>query len=154
MASGSISHIVEKRVNGFSYNFQDESDIRQGTIWNVLEMLRLTPWTQGICFYFLHLCLLAALPKTVQPICMKFSGYVGPDTTKTIGRTLSHLTRLFHGPHTSGSVMHVCFQHFWKWMNGFSWNFRVRSDITRGTSWKKLGMMHFTLWIQRFCSIS
>ena len=37
------SNNMETRVEGFSRNFQDMSDMRQWTIWYILMMLRLTP---------------------------------------------------------------------------------------------------------------
>ena len=37
--SMSVNNIVETRMNGFQWNFQDKSDIRQETIWNIWGML-------------------------------------------------------------------------------------------------------------------
>ena len=37
-----VSNIIEKRMNGFSWFFLKRSDMRQGKIWNVRGMLQLT----------------------------------------------------------------------------------------------------------------
>ena len=47
----SVSNIAGKRLKGFSWNFQDMSGMIHGTFWNILGMLRLTPWWQGFFFY-------------------------------------------------------------------------------------------------------
>ena len=58
----SLTSITEKQLNGFSWNCQHTSDIRQGTIWNILTLLSIL-WAQGWFFYFLDPCLLATLLK-------------------------------------------------------------------------------------------
>ena len=42
----SVSNIMEKRLNGFSWNFQGRWDLIQGTIENMFRVFHLTPWTQ------------------------------------------------------------------------------------------------------------
>ena len=42
----SVSNITEKRLNGFSWNFQSRWDLIQGTIGNIFRMFHLTPWTK------------------------------------------------------------------------------------------------------------
>ena len=39
----SVSNIVEKHVNKFSWNFKDRWDFVQGTIWMIFGMFCLTP---------------------------------------------------------------------------------------------------------------
>ena len=41
----SVNNITEKRLNGFSWNFQGRWDFIQGTISNIFRMFHLTPWT-------------------------------------------------------------------------------------------------------------
>ena len=41
-----VNNITEKRLNGFSCNFQGRWDLMQGTNGNVFRMFYLTPWTQ------------------------------------------------------------------------------------------------------------
>ena len=48
----SVSHITEKRQNGFSWNFQGRWDLIQGTIGNIFRIFHLTPWTQEFLFHF------------------------------------------------------------------------------------------------------
>ena len=52
-----LSSIAEKRLNGFSWNFQRRADLAQGAIWNIFGMLRLTPWMLSRFVYFLGPCL-------------------------------------------------------------------------------------------------
>ena len=56
-----VSNITVKWVIGFWLNFKDMSGVKQGTISNILLMLRLTTVVQDIFFYFLDPCLLAIL---------------------------------------------------------------------------------------------
>ena len=42
----SVSNITEKRLNGFSWNFQGRWKLIQGTIGNIFRVFHLTPWTQ------------------------------------------------------------------------------------------------------------
>ena len=48
--SVSVTNITGKRMNGFSWNFQQRSDMRQGMIYNIFGMLRLTSWIHGRFF--------------------------------------------------------------------------------------------------------
>ena len=57
------SSIAEKRLNGFSWNFQQITDSKQRAIWNTFGMLRLTPWILGWFIYFLDPCLFVILWK-------------------------------------------------------------------------------------------
>ena len=59
--SMTLSSITEKRLNGFSWNFQKRTDLTQGAIWNTFGMLRLTPWILGRFIYFLDPCLFVIL---------------------------------------------------------------------------------------------
>ena len=61
--SASVINIKEKWVNRFSWNFQDSSHMRQGTI-NLLQMLHLTPWNLVIVVYGDNLALLSAAMLT------------------------------------------------------------------------------------------
>ena len=54
-----VSNTTVKLISGFSWNFQDMLALTQGTIWNILGIISLTPCTQGSFFYFLCPCLLA-----------------------------------------------------------------------------------------------
>ena len=56
----SISNITEKRLNGFSWNFQGRWDLIEGTIGNICRMFHSTPWTQKNPLFRRNLCLLAA----------------------------------------------------------------------------------------------
>ena len=59
-----VSNTTVKSKSGFSWNFQHILTMTQGTIWNILGMIGLTPWTQDSFFYFLNLCLLATSRNT------------------------------------------------------------------------------------------
>ena len=48
----SVSNIMEKRLYGFSWNFQSWWDLVQGTIGNIFRIFNLTPWTQDFFFHF------------------------------------------------------------------------------------------------------
>ena len=61
--SVSVNNIMGNRMNGFSLNFPDMSDMRQETNWNISVMLRLTPWMQDRSFCFLDPWLLAIFCK-------------------------------------------------------------------------------------------
>ena len=61
--SMALSSITEKRLNGFSWNFQKRTDLTQGALWNIFGMLRLTPWILGRFIYFLDQCLFVILWK-------------------------------------------------------------------------------------------
>ena len=67
--SVSVSNMSEKLMNGFSWNCYDKLDLKQGTIWNILIMLRLKHYG-----------------KTDKQILITFSIYVGHDTTKQLAR--------------------------------------------------------------------
>ena len=58
-----FSSIAEKRLNGFSWNFQKRADLTQGAICNTLGMLRLIPRVLGWFFYFKDPCLFVILWK-------------------------------------------------------------------------------------------
>ena len=64
----SISNITGKWLKGFSWNFQDTTNMTPSTVWNILGMFHLTPCIQElfffVLFFFFHLsgpCLLATL---------------------------------------------------------------------------------------------
>ena len=85
-----------------------------------------------------------------------------PRYTKTIGWTVLHLTRLFHSLHTRHSFTSISNimgkkkkkkNIMEKWMNGFAWNFKDWSHITRGSIWNISGMLLLTPWIQECFSI-
>ena len=94
----SVSNITGKRLNGFSWIFQDRWDLIQGTIGNIFRMFHLTPWTQE---FF--------------------------PTFSEESMTLSSIAE--------------------KRLNGFSWNFQERTDLTQGASWNTFGMLRLTPWI-------
>ena len=48
----SVSNITEKRLNGFSWNFQGRWDLIQWTIGNIFRMFHITPWTQDFSLTF------------------------------------------------------------------------------------------------------
>ena len=56
----SVNTITEKRVVGFSWNFQERSSMIKGTIWKV--------WSLFLCFQG-NLCLLAALRENGWTVC-------------------------------------------------------------------------------------
>ena len=58
-----LSSIAEKRLNGFSWNFQKKTDMTQWVIWYIFGMLRLTPWILGRFIYILDPCLFVILWK-------------------------------------------------------------------------------------------
>ena len=80
-------------MSGFSWNFQDMLTMTQETIWNILGMIGLTPWTQGSFFYFLGPCLLATSHNTGW---MDIHEIFRIWTQEVIGYTVSPLSRLFH----------------------------------------------------------
>ena len=136
-----------KRLNGFSWNFKETLDIRQGTIWNILLMMFLTLWSQGWFCYFLDTGFLATLQKNrwtdfheIFRVCRRWHN-------KLSGKTVSCLTRLFHSSHTWHGIMSVT-NITGKWMNGFSWNFQDRTAMTQRTDWNILRMLCLTPWIQ------
>ena len=47
----SICNIAGKRMNGFSWNYLDRSDMTQRTTRNICGMLRLPPWIHDIPLY-------------------------------------------------------------------------------------------------------
>ena len=49
-----VSNITGKRMNGFSWNFQERLHIRQRKIWNIFGSWWLTPWIQDQFFYFVN----------------------------------------------------------------------------------------------------
>ena len=49
-----VSNITGKRMNGFSWNFQERLHIRQRKIWNIFGSWWLTPWIQDRFFYFVN----------------------------------------------------------------------------------------------------
>ena len=71
--SVSVSNILRKGMNGFSWNFQQSLHMGQVTNWNILGMLWLTPWIQDWFFHFLDPCLLVMLGKTDERMFMKLS---------------------------------------------------------------------------------
>ena len=75
-----LSSIAEKRLNGFSWNFQKKTDMTEGAIWNIFGMLRLTPLILSRFIYFLDPCLFMILWKTGERIFMKFLWNVRHDT--------------------------------------------------------------------------
>ena len=78
--SMTLSSIAEKRLNGFSWNFQKTMDLTQGTLWNTFGMLRLTPCIMGRFIYFLDPCMFVILWKTGEWIFMIFLWNVRHDT--------------------------------------------------------------------------
>ena len=70
-----LSSNAEKRLNGFSWNFQKRTGMTQGAIWKIFGMLRLTPWMLGRFISFLDPCLFVILWKNggtdFHEICMK-----------------------------------------------------------------------------------
>ena len=68
------------------------------TIWNILGMIGLTPWTQGSFFYFLGPCL---LPTTRNTRWMDIHEIFRIWTQEALGYTVSRLSRLFHALQTS-----------------------------------------------------
>ena len=75
--SVSVSNITVKWVTGFSWNFKQRLQLRQGTICNIFGMLQLTHWIQDRFFYFLYLWLLVISRNISERIFMKFSWNVG-----------------------------------------------------------------------------
>ena len=48
----SVSDITKKRVKGFSWNFQDISDMAHGTHWNILRIICFISWVQDFSYFF------------------------------------------------------------------------------------------------------
>ena len=69
------SNNTETGVEGFSWNFQDRSDMRQLNIWYILMMLLLNPGIQDWFVYALGPCLPEYFGETGQRIFLKFSWY-------------------------------------------------------------------------------
>ena len=88
-----VSNTTVKLMSGFSWNFQDMLAMTQETIWYILGMIGLTPWTQGSFFYFLGACLLATSRNTGWMDIHEISRIW---TQEAIGYTVSRLSRLFH----------------------------------------------------------
>ena len=57
----SVSNITAKWMNGFLWIFRDISTMTQGTFWNSLGMIGLTPGIQDSFFYVLDPCFLSTL---------------------------------------------------------------------------------------------
>ena len=83
-----------KRINEFSWYFQDRPAMTQGTIWNILGMMRLTFWVQGLCFYFLGPRLRATLWNGWLDMHELFRIW----TQAAVVYTVLCLLRLFHAP--------------------------------------------------------
>ena len=55
--SASVSIETKKGIIGFLWNCQDRFDNTQGTIWNILGMLCLTPWMQDyFSVFWVRIC--------------------------------------------------------------------------------------------------
>ena len=142
-----LSSIAEKRLNGFLWDFQKETDMEQGAIWNIFGMLRLTPWILGGFIYFLDPCLFVILWKNVwtdfHEIFMKRQAW----HKKLLARlfhtcpdclTVSHLGAL--GVFVSNTTVNS--------MSVFSWNFQYMLAMTQETFFNILGMIGLTPWTQ------
>ena len=92
-----VSNTTVKSMSGFSWNFQDMLAMTQETIWYILGMISLTPWTQGSFSYFLGPCLLATSRNTGWMDIHEISRIW---TQEAIGYTVSRLSRLFHALQT------------------------------------------------------
>ena len=79
----------------------------QGTIWNILGIIGLTPWTQDFFFYFLGPCLLATSCNTGWIDIREIFKILTQDA---ICYTISRLSRLFHALQTrhGGSLRSRC----------------------------------------------
>ena len=101
----SVCNITGKRMSGFSWNFQQRSDMRPATIYNIFGMLWLTSWIQGRFFFFNFLDprLLVMLWKMGERILLKFSwnvrdvprnnwntGELGPTENSAQAKTRPH----------------------------------------------------------------
>ena len=100
MKSVSVSKIKGKRMNGFSWNFQQRLDMRPATIYNIFGMLLLAPWIQGCRYYFLDPCLLVMLWKNGRTCFPEIP-------MKCQRRTKKLLSRLFHGCLDCFTVSHL-----------------------------------------------
>ena len=70
----------------------------QGTIWKILGMIGLTPWTQvSFFFYFPGPCLFATTRNTGW---MDIHEIFRIWPQEALGYTVSRLSRLFHAPQT------------------------------------------------------
>ena len=119
-----FSNTTVKSMSGFSWNFQDMMVITQETIWKILGMVGLIPWTQGSLFYFLDPCLLAASRNTGW---MDIPEIFRIWTQEAIGYTVSRrLSRLSHALQTmrGGSLRSrntSCFAFFNTLQQGFAY---------------------------------
>ena len=90
------SSIVEKQLNGFSWNCQKRMDLTQGAIWNIFGMLQLTPWILGRFIYFLDPCFFVIFWKYVWMDFRETFVKCQNTTQKIISKTVSYMPRLFH----------------------------------------------------------
>ena len=140
-----FSSIAEKRLNGFSLNFQKKTDMTQGAIWNIFGMLQLTPWILGWFIYFLDPCLFVILWKNgwtdFHEIFMKRQAWHKKQSARLFHTcldclTVSHLGVL--GVFVSNTTVEsIC---------GFSWNFHDILAMIQETIWKILGIIGLTPW--------
>ena len=136
--------IAQKRLNGFSWNFQ-KTDLTLGATWNIFGMLQLTPWILGRFIYFLDPWFFVILWKNrwtdFHEICMKCQA-----------RHKKLLTTLFHTLLDCFTVSHLGALDVFvskatvKSMSGFLWNFQDMLAMTQGTIWNILGMIGLTPW--------
>ena len=118
-----LSSIAEKRLNRFSWNLQQRTDMTHGAIWNIFAMLRLTPWILGRFIYFLDPCFVCnIMEKWANGFLLNFHETLGM-TQEIIRWTVSYLPRLFHGL-PSRCPGRVFSNTTVKSMSGFPWNFQ------------------------------
>ena len=98
----SVSNTAEKRLNGFSWNFQGKWDLIQGTVANIFRMFHSNSVNTGIFSHFFggiypsqQLC-----RKTVERIFMKFPEKDGHDTRSN----LKHFLDVMVNPLNPGSI--------------------------------------------------
>ena len=134
----SVNNIAGKRVNGFSWNFQDRTGMTHGTFWNNLVMFHLTPWTLDLflaLFWGMRVCY-HYCGKTDECIFMNFSGKVSLKTRNNL-QHFCHvavnplnpgLIFLFPGFAFLGDIME-------KRVNGFSLYFQDMSRTPQKIIW-------------------
>ena len=146
--SRSPGNIAEKkRMNRFSWKFQDRSSGTQGTIANILGVLCLTPWIQQLFVYFLSLDFSNITERLVKGFLWNYQDM--SDITKQKNYyTVLRIARLYHVPQTSGGGMSVC-NISEKWID-FHDLFRISPILHEEQSEAFLGMLHSTSWLHEF----
>ena len=142
-----LSSIAEKRLNGFSYNFQKRTDMTQRAICKIFGMLWLTPWILGRFIYFLDPCLFVLLWKNrwtdFHEIFRKRKAW----HKKQLARRFHTCLDCFKVSHLGAPGVFVSNTTV-KSMSGYSLNCQDMLAMTYGTIWNIFGIIGLTPWTQ------